>query len=60
MRPNQPKEIEMDRQMDCPDCKSSNTAPMMETAWMMYCKECDADWDIRTPEEIEWDNWPEK
>lgn len=50
----------MDRQMDCPECESSNTAPMMETAWMRYCKECDADWDIRTPEEIEWDNWPEK
>lgn len=42
----------MDRQIDCPDCKSSHTFPMPETAYVRFCGICNAEWDIRTMEEI--------
>lgn len=47
----------MERQIDCPNCKSKNTSPVPETAWMRSCSDCDAEWDIRTPDEIAQEDW---
>lgn len=41
-----------ERQIDCPECGSTHTHPTPETAFERFCGDCDASWDIRTPEEL--------
>lgn len=45
----------MPRMIDCPNCDSNHTFPIPETMWMRFCGDCDFQWDIRSPEEIQTD-----
>lgn len=45
------------RRIDCPKCKSHKTHPILETMWMRYCDDCDEEWDLRSQDEIEDDDY---